>query len=625
MCGIVGVLTREDDRVTAAAFDGWRDRLAHRGPDQAATFRDRGLFLGFRRLAIVDLSPAGHQPMTTPDGRFTIVFNGQIYNFEELRADLERMGVQFRSRSDTEVLLTLFARDGAECLSQLNGMFAFAIYDARDRTLVLARDRLGVKPLFYRRTGRALSFASELRAIRDVPGFPSELDADALGAYFRVGVVPDWACVYPGVKKLPPGHWIRFRLDEPGTEEPTPYWDLPPVGEIEDGRSEDAWVDEIEALLVDATRIRLRADVPLGVFLSGGIDSGLVAAAAAKQRSGLSCFTVGFGGEAEDETPLAAATARRLGVELQTLDVDLRRGMDELPAVMGHFDEPSFDTSALPTSLICAEARKHLVVVLTGDAGDEVFGGYPSHVRAWRWRALDRVPRSLRSGVGAMIGRVAPPDSTLRRFASRLGESVGRFGMGSTLYPFEDWPAELLAPGLHVAGSELVRRYAARLPAWRGASAIDQSQRTDLRSYMLDDILVKVDRMSMRHSLELRSPFLDYRMVELGLRVPSRLRVKDGRNKYLLRRLASRHLPPEVCAAPKRGFGIPMRSWLRDPRVADSMRALLAEGTPGFPDPFRPGGAERLWAASSTNPALYTALVTALCYRWWCTARSAGP
>ncbi len=624
MCGIVGVLSAEADRIAPAVFDGWRDRLAHRGPDQAATFRDRGLLLGFRRLAILDLSAAGHQPMTTPDGRFTIVFNGQIYNFEALRADLEREGVRFRSRSDTEVLLALFAREGVACLSRLNGMFAFAVYDALERTLVLARDRLGVKPLFYWRAGRALAFASELRAIRDVPGFPTELCPDALGAFFRTGSIPDWSCVYPAVRKLPPGHWIRFRLDEAGAEEPTCYWDLPPVGEVEDGRSEDAWVDEVEALLFDATRIRLRADVPLGVFLSGGIDSGLVAAAAAKQKNGLSCFTVGFRGESEDETPLAAATARRLGVRMETLDVDLRRGMRELPAAMGHFDEPFSDTSALPTALICAEARKHLVVVLTGDAGDEVFGGYRNHVRAWRWRSLERVPLSLRRAAGEWLGSIAPPDSRVRRFATRLGQPVGRFGMGGTLHPFEDWQGSALVPAMRVAGEELVDRYAARLPAWRGASPVDQSQRTDLRTYMLEDILVKVDRMSMRHSLELRSPFLDYRMVELGLRVPSRLRVKNGQNKYLLRRLAARHLPPEVWAAPKKGFAIPIQSWLRDPGVASEMRALLREGTPAFPDPFVPGGAEWLWGAAAANPALHRAVVIGLSYRWWCAARGSG-
>ncbi|MEX2206968.1 MAG: asparagine synthase (glutamine-hydrolyzing) [Myxococcota bacterium] len=623
MCGIVGVVSARAE-IAPAVFDGWRDRLAHRGPDQAATFHDRGLFLGFRRLAILDLSPAGHQPMSTPDGRYTIVFNGQIYNFEELRADLEHEGVRFRSRSDTEVLLALFAREGVACLPKLNGMYAFAIYDAVERTLVLVRDRLGVKPLFYWRDGGSLAFASELRAIRDVPGFPTQLCDGAMGAFFRVGSIPDWTCVHPGVSKLPPGYWLRFRLDQPAKEEPTRYWDLPEVAELEDGRSEAAWVDEIEALLYDATRIRLRSDVPLGVFLSGGIDSGLVAAAAARQKPGLACFTVGFRGEAEDETPLAAATARRLGVRMETLDVDVRRGMSELPVVIGHFDEPCSDTSALPTALICAEARKHLVVVLTGDAGDEVFGGYRNHVRAWRWRSLERVPAPLRSGVAGLLTSVSAPDSALRRFARRLSQPVGRFGVGATLYPFEDWQERALVPSMRIDADELVRRYAAHLPAWSGASPVDQSQRTDLRSYMLDDILVKVDRMSMRHSLELRSPFLDYRMVELGLRVPSRLRVRGGVNKYLLRRLAERHLPPEVCAAPKRGFAIPIQSWLRDPAVASAMRAQLGASTPGFPDAFVPGGAEWLWAAAQANPAIQRAVVIGLCYRWWCEARSAG-
>jgi asparagine synthase (glutamine-hydrolysing) len=624
MCGIVGVLS-PGDAVSPAVFDGWRDRLAHRGPDQAATFHDRGLYLGFRRLAILDLSPLGHQPMRSADGRHTIVFNGQIYNFEELRAELEQQGVRFRSRSDTEVLLELFTREGVECLAKLNGMYAFAVYDARERTLVLVRDRLGVKPLFYWRAGRSLAFASELRAIRDVPGFPREISADALGAFFRVGSIPDWTSIHPGVHKLPPGHWIRFRLDEPGAEEPVRYWDLPEVGELEDGRSEDAWVDEVDALLHDATRIRLRSDVPLGVFLSGGIDSGLVAAAASRQKPGLSCFTVGFRGEAEDETPLAAATARKLGVRMETLDVDVHRGMSELPVLIGHFDEPCSDTSALPTALICAEARKHLVVVLTGDAGDEVFGGYRNHVRAWRWRALENVPAPLRRAAGDLLAGVSQPDSRLRRFARRLGEPVGRFGVGGTLYPFEDWQERALRPEFSIDARDLVRRYAAQLPAWRGASPVDQSQRTDLRTYMLDDILVKVDRMSMRHSLELRSPFLDYRMVELGLRVPSRLRVKDGRNKYLLRRLAERHLPPEVSGAPKRGFAIPIQSWLRNPEVAKAMRAQLAAPTPGFPDPFALGGAEWLWSAARANPGLQRAVVIALCYRWWCEARLAAP
>lgn len=620
MCGIVGVFA-DPGVVTASAFDAWRDELAHRGPDQASSAYDRGLYLGFRRLAILDLSVAGHQPMTTGDGRWTIVFNGEIYNFEDLRRELETQGVRFRGHSDTEVLLSLLSREGPSAIRRLNGMFAFALYDALERTVLLGRDRLGVKPLYLQRTARTLAFASEVRAIAHAPGVSTDVDPFALGVFLRLGFVPEWASIHRGVSKLPPGHWCRFHLDRPELDEaPAPYWELPPVGEDGMGRREAEWVDEVEALLDDAVRIRLRADVPLGVFLSGGIDSGLVAAFAARHLPEVACFTVSFTGEPEDETPLAAATARHIGARLVTLDVDLRSGIERLPETMGLFDEPFADASALPTRLICAKAREHLTVVLSGDAGDEAFAGYSNHVRAWRWRHVDRVP--FRRGIARAAASVLPFDSRFRRFVRRAAEPVGRFGLGAMLYPFEDWQKELLAPAYRVSGEEIVRRYDLRLPEWSGATAIDQSQRVDLRSYMLEDILVKVDRMSMRHSLEVRSPFLDYRVVELGLRIPSSLRAPAGHSKHMLRLLAERHLPSEVCRAPKRGFGIPLRSWLRQPSVSDSMQARLRQSVEGFPDPFLPGGADRLWNDAWHDPARTGALTAALSWRWWCAARA---
>lgn len=620
MCGIVGVFA-DPGTVPAERFDAWRDRIAHRGPDQASSVHDRGLFLGFRRLAILDLSAAGHQPMSSPDGRWTIVYNGEIYNFAELREELRAQGATFRGHSDTEVLLALLTRDGPAAIGRLNGMFAFALYDAVERSVLLGRDRLGVKPLYVQRTSRTLAFASEVRAIADAPGVSTRIDPFALGVFLRLGFVPEWTSIHEGIGKLPPGTWCRFHLDDPSRDvPPTPYWDLPPVGESDAARTEADWVDEIEAMLEDAVRIRLRADVPLGVFLSGGIDSGLVAAFAARHLPGVSCFTVSFTGEPEDETPLAAASARHLGVRLVTLDVDLRDGPARMPETMGLFDEPFADASALPTRMICAKAREHLTVVLSGDAGDEVFAGYGNHVRAWRWRHVDRVP--FRRGIARAAAALLAPDSRARRFARRAAEPVGRFGLGAMLYPFEDWQRTLLLPEYQVSGEEIVRRYDAVLPAWSGASAIDQAQRVDLRSYMLEDILVKVDRMSMRHSLEVRSPFLDYRLVELGLRVPSRLRAPDGRNKHLLRRLAERHLPREVCAAPKRGFGIPFRSWLADPALGPVMRGRLLEAVPGLPEPFVPGGAARLWADAQRDPARTSALTSALGWRWWSAARA---
>jgi asparagine synthase (glutamine-hydrolysing) len=558
--------------------------------------------------------------MTSSDRRYTVVFNGEIYNFLELRAELESQGDVFRGRSDTEVLLHLYARHGMQGLGKLNGMFAFGLYDKLEHTLLLVRDRLGVKPLFYWKSGMTMAFASELCAVRGLAGFPAEIDPKALGLYFRLGAVPEWTSICPGVSKLPAGCWMRYHLDSGMTEGPVPYWDLPPVGE-EEGKSEDEWLDEIEALLWDATRIRLRSDVPLGVFLSGGIDSGLVAAAAAKQMSSLTSLTIGFAGAPEDETSLASTTARHLGLNAITRNLDLREGMEMVPRVMAHFDEPFSDTSALPTSLVCAEARKEFTVVLSGDAGDEVFGGYENHVRAWQWRCMDWLPLGWRHTIGSHLASLSTRDSLPRRFFRRLGQPVGRFGLGGKLYPFQDWLNGCLKPEFNFDPEQIVALYNEHLPAWTGASSIDFAQRTDLRNYMLEDVLIKVDRMSMMHALEVRSPFLDYRMVELGLKVPARLRTKNGCNKYLLRRLAARHLPEAVCRAAKRGFGIPLKSWLYSECSARSLAAALAETPDGHLDPFVKGGAERLWHLGQTNSAVTTAVILLLCYRWWCVGR----
>ena len=617
MCGIFGTITARSEELDYGFLDTRRDTLRHRGPDMAGSFHDRGVYLGFRRLAILDLSAEGDQPMTTTDGRYTIIFNGEIYNFLELRAELERQGEVFRGHSDTEVLLKLYAKHGIQCLEKLNGMFAFGLYDKSERTLLLVRDRLGVKPLFYWQQGKTFAFASEIRALRGLQDFPSGIDLEALGLYFRLGAVPEWTSIYPGVSKLPPGCWVRYHLDAGAADGPVAYWDLPPVGE-EEGKTEEEWVDEIEALLWDATRIRLRADVPLGVFLSGGIDSGLIAAAAAKQQPGLTSLTIGFEGEPEDETSLALTTARHLGLHAITRNVDPREGIELLPRVIAHFDEPFSDMSALPTSMVCAEARKEFTVALSGDAGDEVFAGYQNHVRAWRWRYMDRLPLCWRYTAGAFLASLSPRDSLPRRFFRRLGQPVGRFGLGGKIYPFQDWLEGCLKPDLNLTPDRIVKSYDEHLPNWAGATSIDLAQRTDLRNYMLENILIKVDRMSMMHSLEVRSPFLDYRLVELGLRIPSRLRVKNGRNKYLLRRLAARHLPEIVCRARKRGFGIPVRSWVNAESNARTLQTMLERNDNWCQYPFVNGGAERLWRLGRKNPDLAPMVMLPLAYRWWC-------
>jgi asparagine synthase (glutamine-hydrolysing) len=619
MCGIIGVMCKSRAKVSRGTFNAWRDRLVHRGPDQGATFEDRGMYLGFRRLSIIDLTEAASQPMTSEDGRWTIVFNGEIYNYRELRVTLEGEGVCFQTESDTEVLLKLIARQGVAGLGRLNGMYAFAVYDSIERTVLLVRDRMGVKPLYYLNNSQTLAFSSEIRAIKDVPGFPAVLDEFALGIYFRVGMVPDWTSVFPGVRKLPPGTWIRFNLNNPDQPEPIRYWDLPEVSE-DYNRNENDWVDEIDATLLDATRLRLRADVPVGVFLSGGIDSGLIAAAAARFAPGLSCFSIGFPGESEDESRLASSTASHLGLNLVKRDIDLQKGMSELPTVMGHFDEPLADLSALPTALICEEARKNLIVVLSGDAGDEVFAGYRNHVRARQWRHFDQLPIWAKMITSVALEKMTVNESGPHRLARRMSQPVGRFGVGTMIYAFGKWQNAVMRPSFICSEQETIRRYNQFLPPWDNASELDQAQRTDIRSYLLDDILVKVDRMSMRNSIEVRSPFLDYRMVELGLRIPSHLRVRNGQNKYLLRRLAQRYLPCEVANGPKRGFGIPFKSWIRNPGISKVLQGQLATPYEGFPEPFVSGGAEKLWLQAVNDRSNNNHIIKMLTYRWWCAA-----
>jgi asparagine synthase (glutamine-hydrolysing) len=617
MCGICGVICSPGNFVQPQTLGRMSDSLAHRGPDDSGIQISGSVGFGFRRLAILDLSPAGHQPMWDRAQRAMLVFNGEIYNYLELREDLKAQGVTFETATDSEVLLQMYLTHGERALSRLNGMFAFAIYDKRDGTVLLARDRLGVKPLFYWQNTQGIAFASEICALRQLPGFPRQLDPLALGCFFRLGTTPEWTCIYPGLRKLPPGSWLRIRVSDNKVEGPKTYWNLPDVEE-EEGISEESWLDRIDALLNDATRIRLRSDVPLGVFLSGGIDSSLVAAMAKRQQAPLASITIGFNEQTFDETPMAMSVARHLGLDSAKRLLDLPEARRLLPSVMGHFDEPFGDKSALPTSLVCAEARKSFTVMLSGDGGDETFGGYLNHVRAWRWRHIDRLPRPVRRFASHCLTAISQRDSKLCRLANRLPEDVGRFGLGGQSYVFQGWLEKLLRTEFSLSPRKLISLYAEHLGVWPSASSIDLAQRTDLRHYLVEDILVKVDRMSMRHALEVRSPFLDYRIVELALRIPSRLRVKNGTSKYLLRRLAKRYLPESVCHAPKRGFAIPLNDWLYHSSASAEFHKVLVQPDPHFVEPFLPGACEHLWELARRNSSVTASIFNILAYRWWC-------
>jgi asparagine synthase (glutamine-hydrolysing) len=617
MCGIMGLVNGNGLNVDRAILRNGRDQLIHRGPDAAGEYADDFVYLGFRRLAILDLSPEGQQPMASDDDQIQVVFNGEIYNFLELRAELERKGYTFHSRSDTEVLIYLYQEYQTQMFEQLNGMFALVIYDCARHKLTLARDRLGKKPLFYAADGQRLLFGSELRALRGLPGFPSEFDPLTLGYYTRLGWVPDWMCIYPAVHKLPPATWLQFDLPTGQLNGPHHYWNLPPV-QVDDAYSEEQWLDRIQELLWDSVRLRLRSDVPLGVFLSGGIDSSLVTVAAAAQtRDRVNSLTISLPDWQHDEWPLARQTAEQLGTT--AIHRELRvEGLDVLPAIAGQFDEPFADSSALPTALVCQAAREHVTVALSGDGGDEVFAGYRNHVQAWRWRWLDKwLPVKARRWPSWILSTLFAPDSRPRRFLWRWSQPVAEWGLGAMMYPFEDWLADCIRPEFQVTAHDLLERFAHEETRWSTTAAVDAAQRIDLRQYLLNDILVKVDRMSMRYSLEVRSPFLDYRVVELGLRIPPALRVKNGQNKYLLRRLARRHLPSAISEAPKRGFGIPLYEWLFKSSATKQFKEVICTPSTQIPEPLVPGGGEGLWARAQNNEALTSATYRLLVYRWW--------
>jgi len=624
MCGFLGWVEPGGLTLDAARLDRARDSLRHRGPDDARSLRDEVCHLGFRRLAIIDLSEHGAQPMCCTDDRLRIVFNGEIYNHIELRRELEATGVLFRSHSDTEVLLALYAREGRAMLGKLNGMFALAIYDRKERKILLARDRFGEKPLFIWLNSNGLAFGSELKALRGLPGFPSEPDPLALGEYFQLGFVPGHRCIWPGVFKLPPATSVEFDIKTGMLSEPERYWSPPEPVQGSASMSAEELVAQTGSLLDSSVMLRLRADVPLGCFLSGGIDSSLIAESAARQSDGIiASLTVKFPGWSDDEEPIARETAAQLG--LRSVVVPLAPdGLAGLPELCAHFDEPTADASMLPTAMICKAAREQFTVVLSGDGGDEAFGGYDNHVRAARFDWVDSVPSGVRAFAAGVLS-LAPRDSRAERFGRRLPWPTGRWGIGAKLYPFETTLATCLSPAFRACAKKLCADYDHMLGPVSNCS-LTEAQRTDLRVYLPDDVLLKSDRMSMLNSLEVRAPFLDHRLIEHGLSLPKAMRVSQGRGKHILRLLAQkRGLPRSVWSGSKRGFGLPLHSWLFAGYQSNQLRSVfMGEGER---DPLLASAPlAALWASARHNPSLTAAVFRVLVYRWWRQGiKGAGP
>jgi asparagine synthase (glutamine-hydrolysing) len=588
MCGIAGFWKQPG--ASQQALTQWGDAmntsLRHRGPDDGGLWVDCGAGIGLanRRLAIVDLSPAGHQPMISHGGRYVIVYNGEIYNFLDIRQDLEKAGHDFVSNSDTEVLLEACAQWGVErALRRLNGMFSFALWDRQERTLTLVRDRLGIKPLFYGWGNHTFLFGSELKALSAHPDFTSQLDRGSLTLFLRLGYTPAPYSIYENIYKLPPGHMLTVSAPQEHTS-PEPYWCAKKIVErgrqsrVRDGIHEAA--DQVEALLRDSVRLRMLADVPVGAFLSGGIDSStIVALMQAQTSSTVKTFTIGFSEVSHNEADHARQIAQHLGTDHTELYVSPAEARDLIPRLPGIYDEPLADPSQIPTFLVSQLARQSVTVSLSGDGGDELFGGYEEYLRGMRrWRLLQHLAPVVRTVVGqglnfftrpsalsvwglapAGIGMAVLPTERLRKIEQLLKattpEVLHQYHISQWMWPLD------LVPGASEHPTAFTEPH-----LW--ADGVDDTERMmymDLVTYLPEDILAKVDRASMAVSLEARVPLLDYRLVELAWRLPLAYKIHRGQGKRILRLILARYVPSRLFERPKMGFNVPLGVWLRGP------------------------------------------------------------
>jgi asparagine synthase (glutamine-hydrolysing) len=580
MCGIAGFFGAGDEATL------WRmtARIAHRGPDDEAFVveADRGAFLGFRRLAILDIA-GGKQPMTTADGALTIVFNGQIYNHCELRSELERLGACFiTDHSDTEVLLHGWRHWGDDLPNRLNGMWAFAIYDRRTRSVFFSRDRFGKKPLFYFAGPDVFAFASELTALREHPAVPRALSQRALQKYFAYGYVPAPLTFIEGVAKLPAGHSLTLDMHDL-SHRVVRYWQYQPAPQ-QYARTEGEWIEEFRARLDAAVARRLVADVPVGCFLSGGIDSSTVTALAMRHagKTRIKAFSIGFEEASFDETRFAQRVAQHVSADHQVETLSVQRALDILPEIAARWDEPIADSSMLPTYLLCQYARKQVTVALGGDGADELLAGYDPFraLRYARWYE-NLVPRPVHRAISLVAARL-PVSHRYMSFDFRLKRALR--GM--------DHPAHLrlpvwmapLAPSelneLFATPLDLDDVYSEAIDAWDNCASNDLIERTIafyIRLYLQDDILVKVDRASMLNSLEVRAPFLDIDVVDFLRGLPTRMKLRNGTTKWILRECARSLLPQEALTRSKQGFAVPIGQWFRDGRMPAVQAAINRE------------------------------------------------
>ena len=593
MCGIVGFIDKKDFRSLQKTLPDAISRLTHRGPDDTGLFFDAelGVGMGHRRLSVIDLSSAGRQPMSSDDGKVQIVYNGEVYNFKEIRETLEGLGHRFHTATDTEVILEAYLQWGIDCLQRFVGMFALGLWDGRKRQLFLARDRVGIKPLYYHFSDGNLLFASELKALIALNDFKKDLDHEAIALFLHYQYIPAPRTIFKDAYKLLPGHYLMYNGNELSSHK---YWTLPDMPE-HGGRSsssEEDRIEELDDLLTRAVSDRLISHVPLGALLSGGIDSSVVVALMQKiNTSRVRTFSIGFRERGYNEAPWACRVARHLGTDHTEFYVSPGEALEVIPRLPEIYDEPFADPSAIPTYLLSRLARSRVTVALSGDGGDEQFCGY---VRYWSTRAMansfQKLPESARSTLGFLLAKLRPEwvekcylplrEHLPQRFQVanfqdkwrkllaimvRRGDVMELYRMTICLWEADDI-LELTGSGFPEGSYEEIFRKT------EGKALLSRLMRVDQTTYLPDAMLTKVDRASMANSLEVRVPLLDHRVVEYTSRLPDSLKYRNGTGKYILKKLLARYVPAGLFERPKMGFGVPIDRWFRD-----DLKALLLD------------------------------------------------
>jgi asparagine synthase (glutamine-hydrolysing) len=585
MCGIAGFIDIQNSNSLSRerrgeVLDQMCRVISHRGPDDQGTMLEPGVALGMRRLSIIDLS-GGHQPISGENDEVTIVFNGEIYNYRDLVPELESLGHTFRTRSDTEAIVHAYEQFGPDCVAKLRGMFAFAIWDKRSRQLFMARDRVGKKPLYYSLlTNGTLVFGSELKCLLQHPEVQTEVNLEAVDAYFTLGYVPDPLSIFTNIYKLPPGHHLIFKDGKVKVEE---YWDFKfdRVASI----TEDECAAEVRRLLDDAVKVRLVSEVPLGAFLSGGVDSStIVGLMAGHMSQPVKTFSIGFNEDSYNELKYARLTAEKFGTDHHEFFVtpEICEVVDDL---VRHFDEPFADSSAIPTFMVSKLAREHVTVALSGDGGDELFAGYTRYAVEKKREGFAKVPAFLRQGLMQPVSRLLPHNAKGRNFIHNVAlDPADRFLDSMSI--FTTLNKELLYAGelrqflkkrnRFVDFKELARKV-------KTGSATDELLYIDSKTYLPGDILTKVDRMSMAASLEARAPLLDHKLIDFVTTIPSSLKLKGLETKYIMKKAVADLVPDEILNRPKQGFGVPIQEWINR-QLRARIREELANLTSGNRD-----------------------------------------